>query len=811
MTTKTPNEDVGFASAGICVELHTFDKNTVLDLSDAAKAEGLNTQLSSWLLASDNSVQGIDDGWLKDVVRGNNLGDLTEKTGGQVSEPKIPDASAWQGGGIPLDVTCWVKSLSWSQSTTPPYDTISVELALPVADAGWLAKHLMSDAQGGCVVVRRRGGYSTNTTTDWPAVAWGFIDNVEHGASAGQNGEIRSYGVQIKTISWFQYLRYTRPIVDVFQAAQAKAAGSEIGGFRIGTLFSLSSWYKGVVTPMLKGMTGVRVHRLVRSLLKVLGSPQIPKSLTPGANSSRDREIGRSVYVYQSMGADMVYNHAYTPTGDVGKQELEKWAAGGVNAIHPTANVSVPAPPPGARVVCPPGIAMLNLGDWKQTSSVHDMIRQNFAPDDALIEMFPSLVPLDHHLKENANFGKDCKYWKGDKSLTPLGRGLNAFPTLIYRFIPDAGETYSGEMAHVLIGGSTREGSKFSENRIKVNQVMSYRIRYEESSRMNVFAAIFPLSPESEIKFKGGLPIYLSSSMKRFGCRAYEPNYTFIGLPKQKREDNHYITGMNDAEIKAVAEYMVKHGKVDQFGNVTSMMDSTTTDQIARLTGQFGTSQDKVMEKMTAFSKYAQAAFEVKERVESGQSDGMAAADNMEGALLQARGYADQVQQALIFTLLRQVNEYSAKVHYWGPLVGNCSASTAYTPELQAGMHVELTPFPDQLHTKKRYGAAVDQAYSSLDPATGKPQAKGFDDFTIDGYCTEVTHSISVGESGAVSRRTDMSLARARTFHGFPGPGSSLDMDFRSFRGMSDEQARKVADELPSATGSDWSSDSGDR
>ena len=332
---------------------------------------------------------------------------------------------------------------------------------------------------------------------------------------------------------------------------------------------------------------------------------------------------------------------------------------------------------------------------------------------------------------------------------------------------------------------------------------------------MNVFAAIFPLSPESEIKFKGSLPIYQTASMKRFGCRPYEPNYTFIGLPKAGRDKDPFITGMNDAEIKAVAEYMVKHGKVDQNGNVVSMMDVETQTEIAKLTGSFGAEtsgeQDKVFERLNKFSEYARAASEVKDRVDSGQSSGMAAADSVEGALLQANAHAASIQQALIFTLLRQVNEYAAKVHVWGPTVGNCNASTAYTPELQAGMHVELTPFPGS-SSISGYGANIDQTYSSFDPITGKAEEGGMDrDFTIDGYCTEVNHSISVAENGAVSRRTDMTLVRARTFHGHPGSGAILDMDFRAFRGISDDVAQKVADKLPDAAGSDWSPSTDDR
>lgn len=354
-------------------------------------------------------------------------------------------------GGI-VDVTDYVTQASWSHSLAPPYETISLALALPWPLSEQVLPNVLpartETGAGFWAVIT-----SADTGTDAPpALAWGRAVHVERKLQVDPTSGARTTHARIVCQSWAMMLASSRFVV----AARTNYVQR---GFSV-----LLSDYSDTITTILRGAVAEPPGELLRSVWEELAQVSLPEAFG-------GRTFAESVYVI----ADRLDADDLAPL---------------------RSNAHLPVAGSGLRVAGLPA----------PRGTVWQYLTATFQPHP-LIELFPSLEHPAHGVDE----ASDADLGEGAAALRAALGG--ALPVLIYRMRPrllyPIGESETTAASRLGLYGkgdvTSTETGVFEADELfhafGVNDVHELTITEDDSRRCNAVYVRTPLlSTQSQIE-----------------------------------------------------------------------------------------------------------------------------------------------------------------------------------------------------------------------------------------------------------------------------------------------------------------------
>ena len=318
-------------------------------------------------------------------------------------------------GADPTDITRYVKKINISQSVSGPWESLSLEMALPrplqftYRKEGNLIPHV-----GQWVVVYDDAyGASPGAAKDFHntarALFVGYVMTARGGISANNEGLINSGQVSVQAVGWLDLLGLVR----VQKAPVSRSRGTLLSfNERLlktrsqGTVLIPSAW-----TEMFQAMSGTAmgaerdadgkvqrrdVGKSLQALVKVVGRVMLPPSIGGGrtsekrtiADPTQDKETREALLKFGAASIDVTVN-TLTSIGDRVVVVHDKDTR---DAYAPNLDVD---PVPGWTVR---GIQSVQ----QKRGTAQQFITSTFGGDPNLVELFPVLTdPGTAHIKKS--------------------------------------------------------------------------------------------------------------------------------------------------------------------------------------------------------------------------------------------------------------------------------------------------------------------------------------------------------------------------------------------------------------------------
>lgn len=404
------------------------------------------------------------------------------------------------------DVTPFVRSVRWSHKTAAPWETMIVELELPMRH--WrdiLPGRLVSRAGGRPVRAPETGfwvvlwGPNPNAPSgSETALHWGRCISIVLGVMLSDAGLVESLPVTLECESWLSLLQKSRI---------ALSAGRGWG--RDGFVFALKTWSRRV-KDLLKSLGVEEPGSIFASVWRTLVKVSLPNSLV-GGKDGQPRPIGEAIPL--CFDADTVGKHA--PLRLPQQKSVVGYAINTFSAYIPSGN----------------------LWDW---------LSQSFLADPNMVELFPSLEWPCYVAPE------------GDAEGVPLTTELSlalggAQPVLLYRMkplqlVPVEHEALSRLLKDSEAGARTVPQTAAEDLGIfqkavdpspsvgvrwysfARGEVFDFRPQWSDADRINGVSVQGPLQPQTQIEMHGllGSPQVNTLSVEPHGLRWYKIDWPFL-------------------------------------------------------------------------------------------------------------------------------------------------------------------------------------------------------------------------------------------------------------------------------------------
>lgn len=272
----------------------------------------------------------------------------------KVEDEQGNEETLWGGhleAGEVRDLTRWVRKVTVRHSTTPPWESVVLQLKVPVERLftllpGLEVSYFDGQAQGhrfgatGWWVVVRMQHEGPDRVHDWPAIAWGRVERLSVSLALGSAGQDMC-ALTIQVQSWLAWME----ACDLIFTAQEDLAVD-------GGVFNLRQWAGYLQAQMENFGTAPAPGHLLEELIPRLWNHLIPETLAGGHNRP----------LWESVGL-----------------------------VHDKISCAKHAPLRLGQTLRVPGLALGVLGQIYPTGKLGSWLRSAFHGDPALVEWFPSL------------------------------------------------------------------------------------------------------------------------------------------------------------------------------------------------------------------------------------------------------------------------------------------------------------------------------------------------------------------------------------------------------------------------------------
>lgn len=431
----------------------------------------------------------------------------------------------------PLDVTPFVRSLRWRHSTTAPYETINMVLALPpaallrelpgVAIREGQARDLRLPVPGSWCVIRSRNVRTdglANHGAGWPALFWGRVARI----SFAEDYTARPEGVEsvpqtlltrVSCESWATALGRSQILLTAGQT-------SIPDGFAY-TLDSWSQIMEGLLASASQDNGGA--GEVMRQVFELVAKLELPETLGAGSR---------------------------------------KTLAEAVAVVFDRATAAQSAPMRLGQTARVPGLMMPAANLWT-SSSVWGFLASTFSGGAQQIELFPSLeLPTTQAPTQGRAWRREDDL--ADEPAPPnglptaqsgVGAALGAQPVLVYRLAPHlyravdalllAEFGLSGQpLAQRLAVEFGAQVTTFGQDPVSLapparwyvgtqSDLVRYEFTQDDADRVNTVGFRTPIQPAAVLSLYGplGLPAVLEDDVRRHGLRLVEVAHPYWILP----------------------------------------------------------------------------------------------------------------------------------------------------------------------------------------------------------------------------------------------------------------------------------------
>lgn len=495
----------------------------------------------------------------------------------------LPDDAASDLYGVStvdgvVDVTRYVTQLTWMHSTRSPWESITVDLCVPWEEwqrvlpgpvqgvrNGYRYRHPSS---GFWVVIRH---YNADMQDDpaygsgWPAVAWGWCKRLDggikvvsqQGAEGGAPGMLVTKHVRLQAVSWIHMLNMSRIVI----------TPSDQSVVTPGFWYNLKAWADKIDQIVENGLNGTSPGELLEKLwidqeAEGLCHMMLPNSLASG--------IGRSV-------AEPLLVKDQIPV------------------IWDRATCAQYAPQRLPQHIWVPGSAFNAFGNTLPRGTLWQWIRQTFAVDERVVELFPV---LSYPSKRRAVPGRNAPPFEDDPSgstisivpetgspgeanMTALGKALGAQPALMYRLKPmllapltqtegtkirrqraqnnpalsddDRERLYEQVPFAQRVAQATGKFTSYGQQAIEpsdltesnwysfdLGEITEFDCQWDEDNRVNAVYVKTPLQPTTQMELHGllGVPVISERDVRKYGLRMYDVEWPFLPSGGTEAEAN---------------------------------------------------------------------------------------------------------------------------------------------------------------------------------------------------------------------------------------------------------------------------------
>ena len=446
------------------------------------------------------------------------------------------------------DVTPWVQAVTWTNAVASPWETIQLTLEIPIRYWSVVlpGTPIPGDERKGRQTTRRqpRTGFwvvvRTATGNGLKTVAWGRAATISVGMGVGTGknpGTRKTVRTVIMCTSWLSMLQNSRLML-------SPGMPSEVEGF----IYRLQNW-GSVLSELMKVFGSKYPGTMLTALWKKVVRIWLPPTLGGEVAFASDGSTGADFATLPMTGGGkpLVIGEEIPVVHDA--DTARQFAPGRIDQTRPVV-----------------GWAINAIGSRIPSGSLWDIFASTFVADPNLVEIFPSL--------EDSDAGGMA-----------LPKTLGVQPVLIYRLKPYLLDPIDKDTAQRVAPGartpSAETAGLFQDPvstvasglggfdpawyRYTTDEVTSWRLRWEDSERVNASTVRTPVQPRSATAAHGilGTPIYDPDDIQKNGMRFYEADWPFF--PTSPAESDLSTLGDN---LDALIEFgWVCVGASSEFAN----------------------------------------------------------------------------------------------------------------------------------------------------------------------------------------------------------------------------------------------------